>query len=157
MAVNKFADLTEDEFHTHYLSGVNIPERKFAHHKVQVVHTVDASSLPESVDWHAKGKVSTPGDQSSCGSCWAWTTASTLESLAAIKHNLDTPPKFSVQYMIDCDSANFGCDGGWMLDAYTFTKKNGIAKDEDYSHYHAKVGKCSEVAQDKEKFFNTDQ
>lgn len=42
--------------------------------------------------------------------------------------------------MIDCDKDNFGCDGGWMLDAYTFTKKNGIAKDEDYQKYHAKVG-----------------
>lgn len=34
MAVNKFADLTEEEFHTRYLSGMNVPARKLSHPRV---------------------------------------------------------------------------------------------------------------------------
>jgi C1A family cysteine protease len=36
-------------------------------------------------NWYTQGKVSTPYSQMSCGCCWAFATAATLESLAAIK------------------------------------------------------------------------
>jgi C1A family cysteine protease len=56
---------------------------------------LEEEDVPESVDWVKMGKVQTPADQRSCGSCWAFTTASTLESLFAIKNNI-APPKYSV-------------------------------------------------------------
>ena len=45
---------------------------------------VKAVNLPETVDWYAAGKVSESVDQGGCGACWAFTTATTLESLNAI-------------------------------------------------------------------------
>ena len=33
---------------------------------------------------------------------------------------------------MDCDDVNWACDGGWMLDGYAFTKKNGIIAWDDY-------------------------
>jgi len=42
-------------------------------------------------------------------------------------------PAFSVQYLLDCDENNFGCEGGWMTDSYKWTKDNGIILWEDYS------------------------
>ena len=90
-------------------------------------------SLPESVDWVAAGKVSIPYiDQGACGSCWAYTTASTLESAFAIKNNLEVLPIFSIQYLLDCDTMNFGCEGGWMLDSYEWIRDNGILMWDDY-------------------------
>lgn len=83
------------------------------------------------MDWHKEGKVLAPGNQGSCGSCWAFTTATTLESAIAIKGN-SSPERLSVQYLVDCDETNFGCGGGWMLDAYEFTRTHGIVKESEY-------------------------
>lgn len=72
-----------------------------------------------------------PNDQGGCGSCWAFTTAATMEAGYAIRHD-SKPEKLSVQYLMDCDNKNFGCGGGWMLDAYEFTLNNGIVHEGDY-------------------------
>lgn len=40
--------------------------------------------IPKSIDWYKEGKVTKPTNQGSCGACWAFTAAATLESLAAI-------------------------------------------------------------------------
>jgi len=88
--------------------------------------------------------VTQPGEQGSCGSCWAWTTASTLASLNAICNNLEKVPEYSVQYLMDCDDIDWGCDGGWMLDAYNWTAQNGIVHWDDYPRgYVGKKKKCT--------------
>ena len=115
----------------------------------------DSQPAPDFVDWREAGKVSVPGDQASCGSCWAFTTATTMESLHAIKNDT-APPRFSVQYLIDCDEGNFGCGGGWMLDAYEFTRANGVLREDDYPRrYTMSKNKCAQV-NDKERFYNHD-
>jgi len=59
-----------------------------------------------------------------------------------------------VQYLVDCDPINVGCGGGWMMDAYDYTQKNGIVYEEDYPFkYLARQGKCVDVT-NKAKFYN---
>jgi len=106
------------------------------------------------MDW--RSKVSVPGNQANCGSCWAWTTAATLEGLNAIKNNLSVPEKFSVQYLVDCDSGNYGCDGGWMLDAYSFVSRNGIVRESDYPGYSARKQACRDHTTPDQKFYIDD-
>lgn len=53
----------------------------------------------------------------------------------------DHIPDFSVQYLLDCDDTNFGCDGGWMTDAYNWTAEHGIVKWADYYHGYMKAKK----------------
>lgn len=89
------------------------------------------AEIPDSVDWHKEGKMTVPQDQGRCGSCWAFTTAATMEAGYAIRHN-SAPDRLSVQYLIDCDNVNQGCSGGWMLDAYNFTATRGLVKESDY-------------------------
>jgi C1A family cysteine protease len=99
MKVNHFADLTKQEFTDRYLTKgvkVNSKEPKNATSPHPLLESRHHVVLPESVDWKAKGKVSLPGDQGECGSCWAWTTAATLESLNAIENNLEVAPVYSV-------------------------------------------------------------
>lgn len=89
--------------------------------------------LPDSVSWKDQHRYSNRNvDQASCGSCWAFTTATTLEALDSIHNDRDKPQSFSVQYLLDCDDTNFGCDGGWMTDAYNWTATNGVVKWDDY-------------------------
>ena len=103
----------------------------------------EEGELPEHVDWYYAGKVSDSVDQQGCGSCWAFTTATTLESMQAIRFDMEKPNKFSVQYLLDCDvdEYNLGCEGGWMLNAFDFTRVNGIPHWDDYpSDYIVRKG-----------------
>ena len=66
-------------------------------------------------------------------------------------------PRYSVQYLLDCDDGNWGCDGGWMADAYLFTKDKGIVNWEDYPRgYQGRKTKCSSVDKKAERFHNAE-
>jgi hypothetical protein len=67
------------------------------------------------------------------------------------------PIALSVQHLLDCDDVNFGCGGGWMLDAYEFSKNQGLIKEKDYpSLYRPAKGQCQPVGK-VERFKNTGQ
>jgi len=52
---------------------------------------------------------------------------------------------------------NDGCAGGWMVDAYDFTKVNGIIDWDDYSRtYNGRKNMCNEPSVFTERFYNTD-
>jgi hypothetical protein len=67
MEVNKFADLSPEEFGELYLSaGVALPtpDRRASHHRRPRLGLAldDATQPPETVDWRQAGKVTVPGD-----------------------------------------------------------------------------------------------
>ena len=39
---------------------------------------------------------------------------------------------YSVQHLVDCDTVNFGCGGGWMYDAFDYVRQHGISLWDDY-------------------------
>jgi C1A family cysteine protease len=79
-----------------------------------------------------------------------------LEAGHAIKHNT-TAPRLSVQYLIDCDNVNQACGGGWMLDAYDFTKKEGVPHEDRYADkYNNRKNSCRKP-KDGERVKNDDQ
>ena len=81
-----------------------------------------------------------------------------MESAYAIRHNTTNIDRLSVQYLLDCDTGNFACGGGWMLDAYDFTKKHGLIKENQYkSHYTARKDRCNDPADVKERMHNDNQ
>jgi len=101
--------------------------------------------LPKSFDWrdHNGGSWVTPvRDQGRCGSCWAFGTVAQLESLILIFNNA---PGFdldlSEQFIVSCDTSNYGCNGGNMYRAYDFVRDTGIP-DEDCFPYIATVDYC---------------
>ncbi|EPB76438.1 papain family cysteine protease [Ancylostoma ceylanicum] len=62
---------------------------------------------------------------SQCGSCWAFATAASVEAGHAIKTGRLTT--LSEQEMVDCDTRNNGCNGG-------FVKEHGLMKEAEYPY-----------------------
>ena len=97
-----------------------------------------SSSLPDSVDWRSKGIVSPIKNQGHCGSCWAFSAVSSVESAAALKHN--NLEQLSEQNLLDCVYASDTCNkGGWYTTAFDYIKRNKGIDTEDSYPYDAEV------------------
>jgi len=104
-------------------------------------YVLQNSDAPDSYDWRTQGVIPAVKDQKSCGSCWAFSAISNIESLYAIKNkNIIT---LSEQQLVDCDKVDAGCQGGWMDNAFDFlTKNGGVMGDVDYA-YKAVKSTCT--------------
>ena len=91
--------------------------------------------IPDHKDWYKEGKVTQPYDQEGCGGCWAFSTAAAVESLAFISGYDKELTEYSVQQLIDCDTDNYACGGGWMYEGFAYVSEHGILKKEDYSRW----------------------
>lgn len=143
LGLNKFADLTNDEFRSKYFGR----KKKDSLLKMKVKSDRylfrEGDQLPKSVDWREKGAVSHIKDQGQCGSCWAFSTIAAVEGINQIvTGDLIT---LSEQELVDCDrSYDSGCDGGLMDYAFEFIINNGgIDTDKDYP-YTAMDGTCDQ-------------
>ncbi|XP_044507941.1 LOW QUALITY PROTEIN: probable cysteine protease RD21B [Mangifera indica] len=132
VGLNKFADLSNDEFRKIYLGAKKMRvERKAKSDRY--LHKV-GDELPESVDWREKGAVVPVKDQGPCGSCWAFSTVAAVEGINQIVTG--DLISLSEQELVDCDRAyNQGCNGGLMDYAFEFIINNGgIDTEQDYPY-----------------------
>jgi len=102
-------------------------------------------AVPSSIDYRSLGYVSSVKDQGDCGSCWAFSATGALESATMFKAgtpnaNLD----LAEQVVVSCDSANSGCDGGYMDAVSDFVRDKGIPLESCYP-YTATDGNCSKA------------
>ncbi|VAH94331.1 unnamed protein product [Triticum turgidum subsp. durum] len=145
LALNKFADMTTDEFRRTYagsrvrhhlsLSGGRRGDGSFRYE--------DANNLPPAVDWRQKGAVTGIKDQGQCGSCWAFSTIVAVEGINKIRTGKLV--SLSEQELMDCDNVNNqGCDGGLMDYAFQFIHKNGITTESNYP-YQGEQGSCDQA------------
>ena len=123
--VNKFADLTAEEFKVKHTGFKQM---------VTDAPAVELSleDVPASINWVNKGAVTSIKNQEQCGGCWAFATAAALESYQFItKNKLES---LSMQQLIDCSSAygNEGCNGGLPSWAYQYVEKKGIELNSQY-------------------------
>jgi C1A family cysteine protease len=102
---------------------------------------VDAGS---SKDWTGVYTTSVK-DQGYCGSCWAFSATSQIESDAM--RQLGSYWTLSPEQITQCDSTSYGCSGGWTEHAYDYVKKTGgLETDSDYPYtsYQGVTGTCKE-------------
>lgn len=135
MNLNKFADLGLDEFVANFGGIQWFLEQQ---HKGEETRLPKPENFAESKDW--TGVATTPvKNQGSCGSCWAFASTGGIEGAYAVKTG--HIHSFSEQQLVDCSTANHGCNGGMMMGAYDYVKENGILQESEYA-YTGQEGHC---------------
>ena len=140
MAVNKFADMTPEEFKEKRIFGY---KRSFSNGFSCQSFTNTNKTLPDSVDWRTAKAVTPVKDQGQCGSCWAFSSTGAMEGAWAItKGQLVS---LSEQQLMDCSRklGNQGCEGGDMDPSFQWVIQNGgICSENDYKYKEADSNKC---------------
>ncbi|OON23445.1 papain family cysteine protease [Opisthorchis viverrini] len=134
--VTQFSDLTSQEFETHYLGlkYEGMPDTEESSPRKHVVMDED------SFDWRDHGAVGPVLNQGSCGSCWAFSTIGNIEGQWFLKTG--DLLRLSEQQLIDCDSVDEGCYGGYPTKAYgAIIEMGGLELNSDYP-YKAFAEKC---------------
>ncbi|KAG9446422.1 hypothetical protein H6P81_012550 [Aristolochia fimbriata] len=160
LGLNKFADLSNDEFREMYTQSSSYKflmmrqeggsssgdihrkqKNSFVYEKVST-----EAYLPKSVDWRKKGAVTRVKNQGLCGSCWAFSTIAAVEGINQIKTG-DLVP-LSEQQLVDCDPRNGGCNGGFMDEAFQFIVENGGISSETLYPYSGFDNHCDPAKRD---------
>ncbi|KAF2554526.1 hypothetical protein F2Q68_00017218 [Brassica cretica] len=132
LGLTRFSDLTNEEFRAIYLRS-KMERTRDSVKSERYLHNV-GDTLPDEIDWRAKGAVVPVKDQGSCGSCWAFSAIGAVEGINQIKTG--ELVSLSEQELVDCDTSyNNGCGGGLMDYAFQFIISNGgIDTEEDYPY-----------------------
>jgi len=146
--ITKFADYSEAEMKM--LNGFVKSEVAHSDFKAKDAPTsgkVDSKGKSDAsiVDWRDV-YTTTVKDQGYCGSCWAFSSVSQLES-DSIRHGyLTTDDKLSEQQLVSCDDYDSGCDGGNPEYAYYYIySAGGIETNASYPYtsYWDDDGTCT--------------
>ncbi|EDV28494.1 uncharacterized protein TRIADDRAFT_19901 [Trichoplax adhaerens] len=139
LAINPMADMTEKE-----LTNMRGRLRRFYHAtKNYIPWKYDPHEKPlESIDWRKKGAVTPIKYQAHCGSCFAFSAVTPIES--ALFRQTGRLIPLSEQSIIDCSwgYGNYACNGGMEYAAYQFVTKHGIPSAKCYGPYLASPGYC---------------
>ncbi|KAK9053904.1 hypothetical protein SSX86_024979 [Deinandra increscens subsp. villosa] len=139
LAVNEFADLTNEEFRT--------TRNRFKAHECSpstpAFRYENVTAVPSSVDWRKKGAVTPIKDQGQCGCCWAFSAVAAMEGITQLKTGKLV--SLSEQELVDCDTSGVdqGCEGGLMDNAFDFIVNNkGLTTETNYP-YTGVDGTCN--------------
>jgi C1A family cysteine protease len=134
--INKFADITREEFLESYSMKALPPKTD-----ISEPITFDVAA-PTTFDWRStSGVVTAVKDQGQCGSCWAFSATENIESVCAIAGKLGSN-LLSPQQIVDCDKDCYGCGGGWPYRAMNYvTQAGGLDTSTSYP-YTARNGQC---------------
>ncbi|XP_028769811.1 cysteine protease XCP2-like [Neltuma alba] len=141
LGLNKFADMSPEEFKRVYLRHPEVPTT-IAPATSRSGCTQQSNSCensPSSMDWRQKGVVTPVKNQQRCGGCWAFATSGTIESVNAIRTR--ELVRLSEQELVDCDLTNHDCSGGFPMKAFKWVVENGGLSKDDYP-YVGERGYC---------------
>lgn len=126
------------------------PTENFPRSKRDVQSNSNYSTGPASIDWLEKGLVGPVENQgkvwftvfelflkicfqppASCMSCLAFSVSQVVDALAR-KNNITTPT--SPQQLLDCNTDNSTCRGGWPPHALDYAAANGMTDLKQYPY-----------------------
>jgi len=97
---------------------------------------VPSNDLPDNFDSRTKWPscIHPIRDQGQCGSCWAFGASEALSDRFCIASNQSINTVLSSQYLVSCDSTDFGCNGGYLDHAWKFLENSGIVTEKCWSY-----------------------
>jgi len=135
-AVNKFADLSREEFKELFLMQ-NLPVYR---PEAEEFESENITDVPTTFDWRTKGACTPVKDQAQCGSCWAFSATENIESVNQIAGK--GLPTLGPQQIVDCEKDMYGCSGGWPYAAFNYVTTAGGQDTEASYKYTARDGTC---------------
>jgi len=91
--------------------------------------TKSRDELPSYFNWEDSGVITPVKSQGGCGSCWDFAATAALEAIYSIYR--DRQLDLSEQAILSCVTPGYGCEGGWMEDAYQHHRYFGALIEED--------------------------
>jgi len=142
--INKFSDLTNEEFRAGYtgyrpISSNAVPPN---------LDHISLDDVPNDIDWRTKGVVTPVKNQGGCGSCWAFAATETIESGVAIATGKLLT--LSEQNMVSCTQnpkhcgGTGGCQGATAELGIDYVAQKGISDESTYP-YRGVTGTCKET------------
>ncbi|XP_012155444.1 cathepsin L1 isoform X2 [Ceratitis capitata] len=108
----------------------------------EIVGSPLIQQLPEAIDWRKTGFGTQVDNQQTCGSCYAFSIAESIEG--QIFKRTGRLLHLSPQQIVDCSVTfgNQGCTGGSLRNTLTYLQATGgLMLEKDYK-YVSKKGKC---------------
>ena len=159
-SVNKFSDLTFEEFSKEYLMDNPLVNYPTSLSNVTTEKCTDCDELDNlkfefncvlpRIDWREQfGSIQPIKDQGRCGSCYTFSANASLEN--AIWNKTGQSVSLSEQELVDCTNeyGNGGCNGGWMDNAYDYIIENNIGLGRRY-RYRDSPNRCSNTRRKRE-------
>lgn len=132
LGINKFADLSDDEFHE-MLNSQEVDGNELKSFGNAESFSISSDQLPASIDWRERNAVTPVKHQGQCGSCWAFLAIASIESAVAMRTGKMV--SLSEQQLVDCDRRwNNGCGGGTPQRAIDYITSTGISLEEHYPY-----------------------
>jgi len=139
--VTQFMDLTAQEFKGRYMGYKPKWGQAAVDRLSWPVHTA-ARKAPrlDSFDWRTKNAITKVKNQGDCGSCWAFSAVSEMESCWFLGGH--TLTELSPQQVVSCDTKgqDKGCDGGDTVTAYVYMKGAGSQSEASYPYTSGDTG-----------------
>lgn len=139
LGVNRFTDLTNEEYSDKYLGGF-VNKEFWPKHCSIYKSKYTYSDLPKSVDWtNILGPIL---NQEQCGSCYAFSAVQQIQSSYTQKYGklID----LSEEQVVECSKKNNGCGGGLMTSVDEYAMSNPLCLEEDYPYTsgNGRAGNC---------------
>lgn len=93
---------------------------------------VDMTDVPDNFDSRSEWPacIHSIRDQGSCGSCWAFAATEAFSDRWCIDSSEKINVILSPEDMVECDTGNYGCDGGYLDRAWDYFESSGVVTDE---------------------------
>jgi len=143
----RFEGKTEAEMRG--MLGLRVPEDRLDLPKADYSSLREFMAIPDDFDsrvqWpNCKGAIR---DQGQCGSCWAFGAVEAFDDRRCISTLTSGVVFSSPQALVDCDTQDFGCGGGWPEKAWEYMRDQGLPTEKCYP-YKAYDQNCRKTCAD---------